>query len=295
MPSVGSRRPRSKSNRTSPRSVDAILLPSEPIRRALLTRSLSTAAAKLQAGSKFALPTHIQLSLSQSTAIRDGLQAWLGTGDFGHLTRLLASEPSAIAYPGVVLILRRLRRLGLMREHEAFDGDVWLNDEPEPLPPGTCHAAEAILEQLAAAVVTSILGAGWIVQRQSVRGRPKRSLADVVEAHEVCAEYDSVLEHLRDGEREFKRRAREADSAWAARLQRLIQTAWGECGLGFTGISTPERTMPADVAERTAAKALELDAERRPILDHVAYALVGCKYDMSVRAVRHRVEVARGH
>jgi len=265
------------------------------IKDALLGEKLLKFARQVRSGAG-----PIRWPENTSTTVRGALEPWLRTGDVVPLLRLLETLPWALSHPVVFHFVQRLYHLSCQRELEEIGQSPWLDDEPEPLPPGTSFAAARVLEQVAGAVVSGLFHQpGWRVLPPAKSGRPKRGLTEIIDAQGILRDYESVLSYLQDRKVEFKRKKGELEDRRVLRLSKLITTAWIESGIGVEIGSTSSKSgqpldgdiirtplpFPDDVARKVA--------QEGPALDAIAYALVGYRWHIEPRSVRHHVEIAR--
>jgi hypothetical protein len=177
--------------------------------------------------------------------VRDALAALQRTDALSRIRRRLEKDPSALAHPAVVKLMKQLRLLARAVELDGED----IHGDGESLPPGTRNAAVDALRRLAEAVVTGIFQTpGWSVSPPSKKvGRPARSVADTVNAYDILSEYKDLLGCLRARKGELKAR-RESHNAWMGRVAILITEAWKESEI-------TRRELPNDIARKSAEDA----------------------------------------
>jgi len=305
-----------KGRMSRPKKAETSKLPplSQPTKDALLGERLLRAAKLVRSGAT--VPALDQIRWSN--AVRDGLDAWLRTGEFDPLLRLLETEPETLSHPGIAMLTKRLLRLSRkVEEEELVGGGLQLHDEAAPLPWGTCKAAAQVLEQLASAVVSGLFQKpGWRVVPPVKRGRPGRTLSEISEASMILGDYEELLEYLRERKQDLKRAKGESKDRWETRLAQLIRRAWTESGIGIEGRTVPSEPVSArvqdqadpfdifgnDVIEHVPLPLPDEEAEncaraaageRSASLDHIAYFLVGYLWKKEPRTIRHYVEIAR--
>src|SRR5262245_41653400 len=72
---------------------------SDGIKNALLGKELLGSARHVRSGRTLPVLPQIQWSQKRASKVRDALHAWLDTGEFEPLLRLLEALPEAISYP----------------------------------------------------------------------------------------------------------------------------------------------------------------------------------------------------
>lgn len=282
----------------------------------LLDETWRAIASRIQSGERFPFLGEIRWHPDRAGRVSDGLHTWLRKGSPAALARLLKTHPEALAHPAVLQFLSRLRRIAHQAEMEAEGMAVWLDiDATESLPDGICSNANGTLRRLAEAVVSGVFQEpGWRIQPPANRGRPHRRLTELVDAHETLAEYEMVLEFLRDRQKEFKKRKGELQASWDSRLSNLIRQAWRESGIGTeqvpvkpvpNAVSRPVELDPLHGWDDSVPATMErpiplpskivedLVAHRPPTLAQIAYSLVGQRRKLAPRTIRHNAEIAR--
>jgi hypothetical protein len=282
---------------------------STPLEDALLGKPLLDLALQIRSGRTLPLVTQSPWSKIRAQAIHDKVVQCLRTGD---LAALLQTIPDALAHPLVSHWIARLRRLAECAEEAQIQGEAQIDDEV--VDAEICGVAKAALLRVANALACGLLrDAEWTLKRTRRRGRPKRSWGDLYEAHYVSAEYDSVLEDLKAHRSEYRRNRGESETVWLVRLKDGIRRAWAASSMSLHVESTPssvsvsdnpldlfdralvfsQKPLPDSVVRQCARKVVEMAGEGRPVLDHIAYTLVGHARGVAPDSIRHQVQVAR--
>jgi hypothetical protein len=283
----------------------------EAVRDALFGGRLAREAKQVRAGKLF--PSIPQLRIGEATAnfIRDGIQEWLKSGDFGRLAALLEEVPQAIVHPAVVLALRRLAEVRRRRDPE--EGGYSPDDEEDPLPDGARQAADDTLRAIACAVVSGLFErTGWTVQPPPAKpGRPGRSVGDMSDIYFMLFVYEEFLEYVQRRRHELRRRTRETRDAWLARLTELIREAWLESSVSIgPDTETPSKSLPkrtdGDIFDyrssvtrrplgRVDAQGLAKKAAGTTSASPAAITsvLIGHYFNVDPDSVRHRIAIAR--
>ena len=176
----------------------------------------------------------------------------------------------------------------------------------------TCLAAQAAFIRVVNAVARGLLhDTEWSLKRTRRRGRPKRSLSDLFDSHSIAGEYEIVLEDLRAHRPDYRRKRNEPETVWRDRLDNGIRRAWAASSMSVRISDHALRSMSDDpydqkieivvtriplpdaVVRRCSTDAIELREEGRPILDHIAYALVGHGRGLNPNSIRNCVQEVR--
>ena len=148
------------------------------------------------------------------------------------------------------------------------------------------------------------------VNRTRPRGRPKRSLSDQEDAQTIFAESELMLDDLRTHKSDYRRIRGEPEDVWIDRLEHGIRRAWAASSRSHrydskppvsddpsdywdSGIVVTEIPIPDAVVRRCVREAIELLEEGRPILDHIAYTLVGYGWRLEPNSIRSLVQEVR--
>jgi hypothetical protein len=194
-----------------------------------------------------------------------------------------------------------MRRLASKLEIAELAGEAELDGES--FSAETCKAAEDTLLLIADALVSGAIGVGWCVTaRPQKRGRPKRTLEEIVTACHVLDDYERVLGSLKKLELEWQRN--ESKEQAYRRLKPLLREAWTQT-IGARFQSEPSERPEDDLFDSKIVRRPPIDKDIEDALDaaitlpghrlrrdEIAYSLVGQRWKLPI-SVKHLVEEAR--
>jgi hypothetical protein len=284
----------------------------------LLFPALAKIARAARAGVAVPLPRGSTLRVSWSQEARKAVEQWLCDGNLAQLGEALQRHPFLIGHPAVFKQLKHLHWLSRTLDAGAYkEVDATAPDDVPPA--GTRLAAREALRLLLERLAQGLLVSGWRLVPPG-RRPGRRPVMSTRESVRLLSEYEDLLSLLR---REVVRptgRGRwspKTAPAWEQELSSVIRRVWEaadtsmDCSTeivpgapaGVHSLPPVEqleymrtvfsvRPLPTQKIRVLAHEAVEL-AAAGPIRDHIARALLGHSWGLTVGQVRGRIAAAR--